>query len=116
MLCFECSVYDKPYPTGLECLGGRNASTYNVSHDSRYLRYAVSRLAAYRNVWWSLANEWDNAHCKWQRPETPQAGGLTPITPGAAAPAWDTPVWDELFRTLAVEDPYHHLTSLHNDR
>eukprot|EP01044_Picomonas_judraskeda_P027989 COSAG03_NODE_9115_length_745_cov_0.873065_1_plen_54_part_10 len=54
MLCFECSVYDKPYPTGLECLGGRNASTYNVSHDSRYLRYAVSRLAAYRNVWWSL--------------------------------------------------------------
>lgn len=24
-----------------------------------YLRYIVARLAAYRNVWWSLANEWD---------------------------------------------------------
>ena len=27
--------------------------------DDRYLRYVVSRLAAFRNVWWSLANEYD---------------------------------------------------------
>ena len=27
--------------------------------DDRYLRYVVARLAAYRNVWWSLANEYD---------------------------------------------------------
>ena len=27
--------------------------------DDRYLRYLVARLAAFRNVWWSLANEWD---------------------------------------------------------
>ena len=27
--------------------------------DERYLRYVIARLAAYRNVWWSLANEWD---------------------------------------------------------
>jgi hypothetical protein len=27
--------------------------------DDFYLRYAVARLAAYRNVWWSLANEYD---------------------------------------------------------
>lgn len=27
--------------------------------DDRYLHYVVARLAAYRNVWWSLANEWD---------------------------------------------------------
>lgn len=27
--------------------------------DERYLRYVVARLAAFRNVWWSLANEWD---------------------------------------------------------
>ena len=27
--------------------------------DDRYLRYVVARLAAFRNVWWSLANEWD---------------------------------------------------------
>ena len=86
------NVYDKPYPEGLECLGGKNATTYNVTHDVRYLRYVVARLASHRNVWWSIANEWDNAHCKWQRPSTPQAGGLMPITPGAAAIAWDTPV------------------------
>jgi hypothetical protein len=27
--------------------------------DDRYLRYAVARLAAFRNVWWSIANEYD---------------------------------------------------------
>jgi len=27
--------------------------------DERYLRYTVARLAAYRNVWWSVANAWD---------------------------------------------------------
>ena len=27
--------------------------------DDRYLRYVVARLAAFRNVWWSLANEYD---------------------------------------------------------
>ena len=27
--------------------------------DERYLRYVVSRFAAFRNVWWSLANEYD---------------------------------------------------------
>jgi hypothetical protein len=25
--------------------------------DNRYLRYVVARLAAYRNIWWSMANE-----------------------------------------------------------
>src|SRR5260370_27022435 len=27
--------------------------------NDRYLRYTVARLAAFRNVSWSLANEWD---------------------------------------------------------
>ena len=27
--------------------------------DDRYLKYVVARLSAYRNVWWSLANEFD---------------------------------------------------------
>ena len=27
--------------------------------DQRYLHYLVARLAAYRNIWWSFANEWD---------------------------------------------------------
>ncbi len=27
--------------------------------DDRYLRYVIARFSAYRNVWWSLANEFD---------------------------------------------------------
>jgi hypothetical protein len=27
--------------------------------DERYVRYVVARLSAYRNVWWSMANEYD---------------------------------------------------------
>ncbi len=30
-----------------------------AADDDRYLRYVVTRLAAFHNVWWSLANEWD---------------------------------------------------------
>jgi hypothetical protein len=32
--------------------------------DDRYLRYVVARLAAFRNVWWSLANEFDLMRAK----------------------------------------------------
>ena len=28
-------------------------------NNARYVRYLIARLSAYRNVWWSLANEWD---------------------------------------------------------
>ena len=34
-------------------------SMLEAETDDRYLRYVVARLAAYRNVWWSLANEYD---------------------------------------------------------
>ncbi len=27
--------------------------------DKHYLKYVVSRLSSYRNVWWSMANEYD---------------------------------------------------------
>ena len=27
--------------------------------ERRYLNHLIVRLAAYRNVWWSMANEWD---------------------------------------------------------
>jgi len=27
--------------------------------NERYVRYMIARISAYRNVWWSLANEWD---------------------------------------------------------
>jgi hypothetical protein len=60
--------------------------------DERYLRYAVARLAAYRNVWWSVANEWDLVKGK---------------QPGD---------WDRYFRILQQSDPYGRLRSIHHSR
>ena len=58
--------------------------------DDRYLRYLVARLAAYRNVWWSLANEYDFMKEKQESD------------------------WDRLFQIVQATDPYHHLRSIHN--
>lgn len=55
-----------------------------------YLRYAVARLAGYRNVWWSFANEYDLMRNKTMAD------------------------WDEYFRLVAEEDPYNRLRSIHN--
>jgi len=60
--------------------------------DDRYLRYAVARLAAFRNVWWSLANEFDFMTEK--QPED----------------------WDRLFQLVAASDPHGRLRSIHNGR
>jgi hypothetical protein len=58
--------------------------------DDRYLRYVVARLAAYRNVWWSLANEWDFMKEKTES---------------------DFVRYGEI---VSTNDPYHHLLSIHN--
>jgi hypothetical protein len=58
--------------------------------DDRYLRYLVARLAAYRNVWWSLANEFDFIKEKADSD------------------------WDRLFQIVQESDPYGHLRSIHN--
>ena len=58
--------------------------------DDRYLRYVVARLAAYRNVWWSLANEWDFMKKKKES---------------------DFVRFGEI---ISHDDPYHHLLSIHN--
>jgi Domain of unknown function (DUF5060)/Domain of unknown function (DUF5605)/Protein of unknown function (DUF4038) len=58
--------------------------------DDRYLHYVVARLAAYRNVWWSLANEWDFMKEKKES---------------------DFVRFGEI---VSREDPYHHLLSIHN--
>ena len=60
--------------------------------DERYLRYTVARLGAYRNVWWSVANEWDLV--KGKRPAD----------------------WDRYFRILQESDPYGRLRSIHHSR
>ena len=59
--------------------------------DERYLRYLVARLGAYRNVWWSFANEWDL------------------MTKSMDA-------WDRYFKLVQQLDPVQHLRSVHNCR
>ena len=59
--------------------------------DYRYLRYLVARLAAYRNVWWSMANEYDF---------------LLATKPMEQ--------WDRTFHIVEEKDPYRHLRSIHN--
>lgn len=67
-------------------------STMDAEHDDRYLRYVVARLAAYRNVWWSMANEFDLMDDK------------------------SMADWDRFFRVVQESDPYQHLRSIHNCR
>jgi hypothetical protein len=58
--------------------------------DERYLRYVLARLGAFRNVWWSMANEWDFVRNR------------------------SVEEWNHLFDVIAADDPYGHLTSIHN--
>lgn len=67
-------------------------ATMDADSDDRYLRYLVARLAAYRNVWWSMANEYDLMKTK------TMAG------------------WDRSFRIVQESDPYQHPRSIHNCR
>lgn len=60
--------------------------------DDRYARYLVARLAAYRNVWWSLANEFDFVRTKTDAD------------------------WEHLGQLLQRIDPYGHLRSIHNGK
>jgi hypothetical protein len=58
--------------------------------DDRYVRYIVRRLAAFANVWWSMANEYDLM--------------------------WGKTVedWERLAALVGVDDPHRHLNSIHN--
>ncbi len=60
--------------------------------DDHYLRYLIARLAAYRHVWWSMANEFDLMQAKSELD------------------------WDRYFRIVQKCDPYQHLRSVHNCR
>ena len=68
-------------------------ATMPHERDYAYLRYVVARLAAYRNVWWSMANEYD-----FMLRHKPM------------------PVWDRFFEIVRRNDPYGHLRSIHNGR
>ncbi len=69
--------------------------------DDRYLRYSIARLSAFRNVWWSLANEYDL------------------MAPGAMKGHRGNKTmedWDRFFQILQQEDPHQRLRSIHNCR
>jgi hypothetical protein len=63
----------------------------SAEQDYRYVAYLAARLSAYRNVWWSLANEYDF---------------LLNTKPMEQ--------WDRYFQILEAEDPNQHLRSIHN--
>lgn len=86
---------------GFDCNGGRDADKYDTALDRFYLRYAAARLAAYSNVWWSMANEWSFCACK--------SKGINSTHLESPSPIWDT-----LFETLAAHDPYGRQKSIHN--
>ncbi|WP_373496970.1 DUF5060 domain-containing protein [Aquiflexum sp.] len=58
--------------------------------NEKYVRYMMARLSAYRNVWWSLANEWDI-------PEFKEAID-----------------WEGIGTMLQNEDPHQRLRGIHN--
>jgi len=65
-------------------------SGMDVQTDDRYLKYTVARLASFRNVWWSFANEYDLMTSK-------------TVTD-----------WDRFFQIVQSCDPYQRLRSIHN--
>jgi len=58
--------------------------------NEKYVRYMIARLSAYRNVWWSLANEWDVPSIK------------------------DVIDWEGIGTLLQNEDPHQRLRGIHN--
>lgn len=58
--------------------------------DDLYWKYVLARFSAYRNVWWSLANEYDL------------------LTKKTVAD------WERFADIIVHNDPYHHLRSIHN--
>lgn len=77
-------VLYQPYDTA------RGYSDMTRTDDERYLRYVAARFGAYRNVWWSMANEYDGIKTK------------------------TLDDWDYLFQVLQSADPHNRLRSIHN--
>jgi hypothetical protein len=63
-------------------------SKLDEAHGEAYLHYVIARLAAFRNVWWTMANEYD-----------------------FMPPPHD---WDRLTQTVRNTDPYKHPLGIHN--
>ena len=63
-------------------------SSMDQRHDDAYLKYVVARLAAFRNIWWTLANEFDVFGTQKD--------------------------WRHLGELIARIDPYGHQRGIHN--
>ena len=70
-------------------MGKWNFDKMNTEEASFYLRYLIARISSLRNVWWSMANEYDIMR------KTDEE-------------------WEKFFRILQTYDPYGHLCSIHN--
>lgn len=55
----------------------------------KYIKYLTARLSSFRNVWWSMANEWDLVKYKTHDD------------------------WELLSKQTVASDPYRHLCSIH---
>jgi hypothetical protein len=69
--------------------GKWNLDKMNSEQAAFYLRYLIARIASYRNIWWSMANEYDIMRKSDQE-------------------------WENYFRIIQTYDPYLHLCSIHN--
>jgi hypothetical protein len=70
----------------------RGYSDMKRAEDELYLRYVAARFGAFRNVWWSMANEYDAVKTK------------------------TVADWDHLFGILVAADPHDRLRSIHQIR
>ncbi len=65
-------------------------STLDRETEDIYIEYIIARFAAYKNVWWSMANEYD-----FMREKTLDD-------------------WDYYIEQFSKKDPFHHLIGIHN--
>jgi len=73
--------YDKGH-WGFDAMGKEN--------DLFYIKYLTARLSSFRNVWWSMANEFDYIKSK------------------------PRDVWNDYAAAVVANDPYRHPCSIHN--
>ncbi len=68
-------------------------SKMGAENDDRYVRYLIARLSAYRNVWWSMANEYDLMISKKEKTLAD---------------------FDRFLKIFQNEDPHQRLRGIHN--
>jgi len=74
-------------------------ATMTMPQYEKYIRYAIARLAPYKNVWWSIANEYDFMTVP---PRKNHSGNMQKED------------WDHFFQLIKTEDPFHRFISIHN--